>query len=316
MSAIPWVGQDIVESKNITEYSTIVATALVLPTIGTVSAHALKKGSKKIRLVGCAAKKEYLSIPPSFIAFFVGLVDGDGYIQITRTTKGYVQIKLEIKLQLKDISTVEYIHSVLKLGKIRIDKDIRKQTCRLTFNKTELQEIIFPLLVHHNIFFLTLTRTTQFNTAMHIMKEEIKLYELIPNKEEIPTVFKLPDTPLGYINLSFFKNWIVGFTVAEGSFVLKTSNEGCFQLKQQIDIYLFKAFKLVFNTNRNTYTEKGLYHQFSVSSKTDIQTVINFFSFSGLHPLVGLKNIQYFKWLHSLKNSNRYKNLNFPDMII
>lgn len=47
MSAIPWVGMDIVESKNITEYGTIVATALVLPTIGTVSPHALKKGKRK-----------------------------------------------------------------------------------------------------------------------------------------------------------------------------------------------------------------------------------------------------------------------------
>ena len=42
MSAIPWVGQDIVESKTITEYSIIKAT-LVLPTIGVVSIHAYKK---------------------------------------------------------------------------------------------------------------------------------------------------------------------------------------------------------------------------------------------------------------------------------
>ncbi len=42
MSAIPWVGQDIVESKNITEgySSTIYAIPLILPTIGTVSPYA------------------------------------------------------------------------------------------------------------------------------------------------------------------------------------------------------------------------------------------------------------------------------------
>lgn len=52
MSAIPWLGQDIVESKTIAEYSsmTIVATTLMLPTIGTVSINALKKGKKHIRL--------------------------------------------------------------------------------------------------------------------------------------------------------------------------------------------------------------------------------------------------------------------------
>lgn len=55
------------------------------------------------------------------------------------------------------------------------------------------------------------------------------------------------------------------------------------------------------------------YCQFSVSSKSDVQKVINFFSFSGLHPLVGLKYIQYEKWLNNLKNSTRYKNLNYPN---
>lgn len=236
-----------------------------------------------------------MAIPPSFIAFFIGLVDGDGSIQVNKTTKGYVQIKMDIKLSLNDISTLEYIHSIFELGKIYISRDIRNPTCRLVFNKTELQEILFPLFVHHNIFFLTLNRRTQFNTAMHVLEQEIKFYELIPSEEKIPLKFILPEDSLNYTYLSFFKNWIVGFTVAEGSFVSKTSLECCFQLKQNIHIDLFKALKLVFNTNRSIYTEKGLYNQFSVSSNNDIQTVINFFSFSGLHPLVGHKTIQYLK---------------------
>jgi hypothetical protein len=59
-------------------------------------------------------------------------------------------------------------------------------------------------------------------------------------------------------------------------------------------INLFEAFKLVFKTKRTINTTKG-YSQFGVSSKNDIQTVINFFSFEGLHPLIGLKYIQYIK---------------------
>ena len=81
--------------------------------------------------------------------------------------------------------------------------------------------------------------------------------------------------------------------MSEGSFFVKKNNDGCFQLKQRVHVMLFEAFKLVFKTNRKIDTEKGLYNQFSVSSKADIQTVIDFFSFSGLHPLIGLKNIQY-----------------------
>jgi hypothetical protein len=71
----------------------------VLPVVGTVAGHGIKKGEKRLN------NEEYLSIPYSFIAgalrglppkapapagaFLVGLIDGDGYIQVTRALKPY-----------------------------------------------------------------------------------------------------------------------------------------------------------------------------------------------------------------------------------
>jgi serine/threonine protein kinase len=173
----------------------------VLSTVGTVSPHALKKG-KIIR----TEKKEYLSIPYQFIAFLVGFIDGDGYIQIIRTTKGFISIKLVITLSLEDLSTLEYIHSVLKLGKLIIKRDIKNQTCTLIINRTDLQEIIFPLLIHHNIFFLTDTRRAQFDKALYIFKNDIKIYDQILKIKEIPTEYQLPIAPSNYLELAFFKN--------------------------------------------------------------------------------------------------------------
>jgi hypothetical protein len=169
---------------------------------------------------------------------------------------------------------------------------------------------------------------------MLILEEELKIYDQIPEfmgfsgepsalanaslavargkNTEIPLYFELPKTALDYLNLHFFKNWLVGFTQAEGSFCVKANNDGCFQLKQKIHVLLFEAFKFIFKTSRKIETEKGMYNQFSVSSKTDIQTVINFFSFSGYHPLIGVKCTQYLQWLTTLRNSSRYSNLNFP----
>ena len=57
----------------------------------------------------------------------------------------------------------------------------------------------------------------------------------------------------------------------------------------------------MFETNRKIETEKGLYNQFGVSSKSDIQKVINFFSFSGLHPLIGRPLIRYLTWVEHSK---------------
>ena len=152
MSAIPWVGQDIVESNNITEPLIILTIMPILPTIGTVSVQALK-GINTSKL----DKYKYLFIPYSFIAFLTGLIDGDGYIQVTKTGKGFIIIKLIISIHLDNISTLEYIKSVLdpKFGKITINKDHKSPSCKLIINRTELQEIFFPLLLYHNIFFLT-----------------------------------------------------------------------------------------------------------------------------------------------------------------
>jgi hypothetical protein len=308
MSAIPWVGQDIVESNHFADRCiTVYSLSSLLPTIGTVNTNALKKGNKNVRL----NKEEYLSIPPSFLSFLVGFMDGDGYIQITKTTKGFIAIKLVISIHLKDISTLEYIRSVLNIGKITIYKDNRSPTCKLIINKTDLQEVLFPLLLHHNIFFLTETRNNQFNTAMAILEQDIKMFDNIPNISNIPKSDDLVNAA-DYAKLSFFKNWIVGFTMAEGSFFIKSNHDGCFQLKQRIHTSLFESFKLVFNTNRKIDIENNMYNPFSVSSKADVQTVIDFFSFSGLHPLIGLKGITYLIWLNNLKSSNRYGNLNYP----
>uniref|UniRef100_UPI0024100973 hypothetical protein n=1 Tax=Diaporthe sojae TaxID=165439 RepID=UPI0024100973 len=267
-----------------------------LPTIGTIHKNALRKGNKSLKL----DKQEYLSIPLSFLAFLVGLIDGDGYIQVTKTSKGFIAIKLVISLHLEDISTLEYIHSVLKIGKINIYKDLRSPTCKLVINKTDLQEILFPLLIYHKIFFLTITRMDQFNLAKYIMKNDIKLYSQIPNLNNIPAVFEIPENPIDYTLLHFFKNWIVGFACSEGSFFIKSNNDGCFQLRQRIHTNLFEAFKLIFNTNRKIDTTNN-FNQFGVSSKSDIQKVINFFSFSGLHPLVGRRLIEYLSWVETLK---------------
>lgn len=332
ISAIPWIGQDIVESKNIIYLCLCIILLFLilaidqplnvskeekysLPTVGILHKNALKKGNKNLRF----NKQEYISIPSSFIAFIVGLIDGDGYIQISKTQKGFITMKLVISLHLEDLSTLEYIHSVLKLGKINIYKDLKSPACKLVINKTDLQEVLFPLLLYNKIFFLTNTRIDQFNLAMHILKKNIKLYNEISclfaehdRDKTIPKVFEIPDNPFDYTLLHFFKNWIVGFTCAEGSFFIKKNNDSCFQLKQRMHTNLFESFKLIFGTNRKINTSNS-YDQFGVSSKADIQKVINFFSFYGLHPLIGLKYIQYIKWLKNMRDNSRYSDLNYPN---
>jgi len=86
---------------------------IFLETIGIINPHAYKKGRKPI-----INKNKFLIIPYSFLSMLVGLIDGDGYISITKTLKGYIRINLIISLNIRDLPMLEYIKSILEVGKI------------------------------------------------------------------------------------------------------------------------------------------------------------------------------------------------------
>jgi hypothetical protein len=109
----------------------------------------------------------------------------DGYISITNTN-GYIRLQLIIALALhiRDVEMLNHIQSVLRVGRINIYP--ASETVKLTISKTDLQEIIFPLLNYHNIFFLTKTRISQFELAMYILESNIILFSEIPAVSLVP----------------------------------------------------------------------------------------------------------------------------------
>jgi hypothetical protein len=164
--------------------------------------------------------------------------------------------------------------------------------------------------------FLTKARQAQFDRAIYILQTKLNLFSQLPTV--IPAWNSLPTTALGYTQprprgrrLPFFLNWIVGFTIAEGSFFCKENQDICFSLRQRTHPLLFAAFKIVFNTNTKG-EEGGGYSKFVVSSVKDIQTVVDFFSFSDLHPLMGHKLTQYNKLMNDLWQSPRDCHLRLP----
>ena len=92
--------------------------------------------------------------------------------------------------------------------------------------------------------------------------------------------FKLND-PSFILNISYFKNLLVGFVVAEGSFYTQVNKESYFNVAQANNIALMQAIHLLFNPSRNLYfNEKSQVSIVRMSSVKDIQKVINFFSHS------------------------------------
>ncbi len=76
-----------------------------------------------------------------------------------------------IALQNKDLSTLEYI-----LGKLHCGSIIKVNTdnSKLVLYYYELKHVLVPLLLKHNLYFLTENRTKQYNLLLYTLENNIK----------------------------------------------------------------------------------------------------------------------------------------------
>lgn len=253
-----------------------------------------------------------------FMAMFMGFMDGDGYFDIgeqkqyNKITKALVKSTIRIRLatnvHIRDLSLLEYLVQILGVGKVSNMSGDREQV-RVIFSKKDLVTVILPLIKEYNLQFLTSQRVKQFALVNYILKNNIIHWDNVKFME--PKFSSIPVQ--GLVKLSFFRDWLIGFTMAEGSFGIKSQGSAFYQLKQagENNLYLLKAACLIM-TGRDAKSinadSVGAY-QLSLSSKMDIAKVISYFSSTDHHPLYGYKLSQFTLWLNALKNSNRYSQM-------
>ena len=86
-----------------------------MTTIGKVNKSALR--GKKSRTD--QEKQAFLSsISYDFMSMFIGLIDDDGYIAITKIGLDNIRIELILSVDIKDLKLLQYIQNVLKIGRI------------------------------------------------------------------------------------------------------------------------------------------------------------------------------------------------------
>lgn len=255
-----------------------------------------------------------------FMAMFIGFMDGvrrgyfdigeqKQYNKITKTlVKSTIRIRLASNVHVRDLSLLEYF--VQRLGVGKISNMSGREQVRVIFSKKDLVTIILPLIKQYNhLQFLTSQRVKQFALVNYILENSITHWDNVQKKEL--EFLGIPAHDL--VKLDLFGDWLVGFTMAEGSFGMKKVGSAFYQLRQTGDdnVDLLKAACLKI-TGREAYPMKadtvGCY-QLSLSSKTDIEKVVYFFSSSSYHRLYGYKLSQYKLWLTTLKNSSRYCNI-------
>ena len=167
-------------------------------------------------------KQAFLSSISYDFMSMLGLIDGDGYIAITKIGLDNIRMELVLSVDIKDLKLLQYIKNVLKIGRINEYPNI--STAKLIIGKVAvikssillgpLQEVLFPLILHYKLFFLTDTlicpvsrRETgqirkQFNLCMSgPLQNNITKFSSIPSIDTIKDLFTLPKSSIGYVNL-------------------------------------------------------------------------------------------------------------------
>ena len=218
---------------------------MLVATYNTLSSKTYDYWVNKIELTKTAvtSKKEIIhpNVDASFLSFLVGVIDGDGYIQARKKSNGYIEFNLVITFQNRDLATFEYILSKLHFG---IIAKVSPTLCKLVLYNFELKYILVPLLLKHGLFFLTENRINQYNLLLYTLDNNVKKWELLP--DVIPNYSPLIlDNPMNILrNVWYFKDWLVGFAVAEGSFFVQANKEISFSVSQKGNKILMEIIQI------------------------------------------------------------------------
>ena len=216
--------------------------------------------------------------------FWVGLMDGDGSIQVNHWREQSLQYRLIIKL-----SNLKSNYNML----IEVAKVVGGGTVRITGKgadviwvvnkKEEVEKIIkiydtYPPLTSRKICQLAFLKTclTETSVEIYLLNRKLKYdKQLIIIKSNIN--FNIP---------SYFKGWLSGFIEAEGCFSIRKSNNLSFSIGQYDDIYLIDAIKQYFeviNKIRNPY---GKFYFIEIYKK---EVLLKIITHCTNYPLLGEK---------------------------
>ena len=219
--------------------------------------------------------KEYIKM------FWVGLMDGDGSIQVNHWRKQSLQYRLVIKLSnLK--SNYNMLVEVAKVvgGTVRITGK-KADVIWVVNKKEEIMEVIkifdtYPPLTSKKICQLAFLKTclTETSVEKYLFTRDTKFKE---QSAIINANFKVP---------TYFKAWLSGFIEAEGCFSTRGAGAHSFSIGQNDDVYLIDAIKQYFEISNKVRNLYGNFYFIEVYKKEVLAKIV---AHCTNYPLLGEK---------------------------
>ena len=219
--------------------------------------------------------------------FWVGLMDGDGSIQVNHWRTQSLQYRLVIKLK-----NTKYNYNMLieiaKVigGTVRINS-INNSVIWVVDNRDIIKEIIkifdkYPPLTSRKICQLEFFKNC-------LQKNSIEWYFNNRNSKYLNqlTIIRSDIFGLEKGNLpNYFKGWFSGFVEAEGCFSIRKTNNHSFSIGQNDDIYLLNVIKEYLNATNIVRNPYANFYSLEIYKKETLNTIFDHFH---NFPLLGEK---------------------------
>ena len=276
----------------------------------------LKNPSETKRSAFCSGK---IKNSTNFQEWLVGITDGDGTFYFNRNKKGVWGFTFKIGQSNYNLRLLYYIKSMLGVGSVSVpnSKDNVAE-----YRVRDIQLIIQHILpIFDNYPLLT---SKHFNYS--IFREAI-LILVNPSlskevKDDLINKLKSKSLPTDYVSPAWHiidksvnsnkdalkvvsKNWLIGFTEAEGSFyIVKKGVQRlvhAFEITQKKDIIVLEAIAKILQGDKGKVTKKNTYNTIIFTGSKDIQFIVKYFH----KTMKGMKAREYRIWARSFETPNK-----------
>jgi hypothetical protein len=253
--------------------------------------------------------------------FFVGLLEGDGSINTTISSKNSIKVRFVIALK-NDINNQKMLEKIQKVigGRVCIERQDKYVTW-IASNKTDINKILFiiaryPLITVRKQCQLEFAKNCLlYNDVKNFIENRKNIYK---NKQEL--LLRLQQDQIIPV---YFSSWLSGFIEAEGNFslVFKSSKKNketrllrksSFTIGQNDELHLLNKIKTYFKSENKITKDKKKFNSlpspsdendyYRISLYNDLSRQLLFKHFEQ-YPLLGLKNVSYQTFLDYHRNT-------------
>lgn len=226
----------------------------------------------------------------NYTHFFLGLLEGDGSIQVNHWKKRILQFRIIIKLK-------ETPQNYRMLVRLRDRLGCMKVHCRhgsvlLIENQQSRLKVLMKLIESHGLLCKKSREDYNFfYYCFHAKPTYSEFKYLKENRELCPPSSILRNLTCKQIsNWRFFPGWLTGFIEAEGCFCNRADGGQSFSIGQKNDPVILEAIKEFFQLPNKIQSKKNKMYVLESGHRSSLKRLIEFFE---EFPLMGEKKNSY-----------------------